>query len=127
VLAGLQPTPEANTLPRHFIDAVLKARPIVLEPIVKTAILVPAYCVGDITGDLSARRGLINGTLSLPNNRIEIKAEVPLSELEDFQSRLKSLSGGEGSYTMALSRYKRVPPEKQKELVGAYKSGETDD
>ncbi|UCH41113.1 MAG: elongation factor G [Gammaproteobacteria bacterium] len=112
---------------KAFIDAVLKAGPILLEPIVKTAILVPADCVGDITGDLSARRGLISGTLSLPDNRIEISAEVPLSELENFQSRLKSLSGGEGSYTMALSRYNQVPPGKQKELADEHSSGETDD
>jgi len=112
---------------KAFIDAVLKAKPIVLEPIVKATILVPADCVGDITGDLSSRRGLISGTMSLPDNRIEITAEVPLSELDNFQSRLKSLSGGEGSYTIALSRYSQVPPGTQKELVDEHRSGETDD
>ncbi len=106
---------------RAFIDAILKARPILLEPIVETSIVVPAECVGDITGDLSSKRGMINGTMSLPDNRVEIKAEIPLSELGNYQSRLKSVSGGEGSYTMAFSHYSPVPSKTQKELVDVYK------
>ena len=112
---------------KAFKDAVLKANPIMLEPIVKTSIVVPADSVGDITGDLTARRGMINGTMSQPKKRIEITAEVPLSELGNFQSRLKSMSGGEGSYTLAFSHYSQVPPAKQKELTEAYKPGDADD
>ena len=107
---------------KAFIDAILKANPIVLEPIVKTSIVAPAECVGDITGDLSSKHGMISGTMSLPDNSIEIKAEVPLSELSNYQSRLKSVSGGEGSYTLTFSHYSPVPANKQKELVDAYKS-----
>ncbi len=109
---------------KAFVDAVQKARPIVLEPIVKVSIVAPADSVGDITGDLSSKRGMINGTMSLPDNRLEISAEVPLAELGDFQSKLKSVSGGEASYTMTFSRYSQVPPNLQKELVEAYKPAE---
>lgn len=109
---------------KAFIDAFLKANPIVLEPIVKMSIVVPAECVGDITGDLASKRSMISGTMSLPNNRIEIAAEVPLSDLDNYQSKLKSMSGGEGSYTMAFSHYSPVPPNKQKELLNAYKPSE---
>ncbi len=109
---------------KAFVDAVQKARPIVLEPIVKVSIVAPADCVGDITGDLSSKRGMINGTMSLPDNRLEISAEVPLGELGDFQSKLKSVSGGEASYTMSFSRYSQVPPNLQKDLVEAYKPAE---
>ncbi|MDH3386257.1 MAG: elongation factor G, partial [Gammaproteobacteria bacterium] len=109
---------------KAFIDAILKAVPIVLEPIVKTSIVVPANCVGDITGDLAARRGMISGTLSQPDDRIEITAEVPLSELANYQSTLKSVSGGEGNYNFVFSHYSPVPPAKQKELVNAYAPGE---
>ena len=109
---------------KAFIDAILKAVPIVLEPIVKTSIVVPANCVGDITGDLAARRGMISGTLSQPDDRIEITAEVPLSELANYQSTLKSVSGGEGNYNIVFSHYSPVPPAKQKELVNAYAPGE---
>ncbi len=112
---------------KAFIDAILKARPIVLEPVIKTAIVVPADCVGDITGDLSSKRGMINGTMSLPKNRIEISAEVPLSEFSNYQSKLKSVSGGEGSYSIAFSHYNQVPPNTQKELADAFKPGESEE
>lgn len=109
---------------KAFIDAIQKAKPIVLEPVIKANIVVPADCVGDITGDLSSRRGMVSGTMSLPDNRIEISAEVPLSELGNYQSKLKSVSGGEGSYTMAFSHYSQVTPNIQKELMDAYKPSE---
>jgi elongation factor G len=112
---------------RAFIDAIMKARPVVLEPVVKTAIVVPANCVGDITGDLAAKRGMISGTLSQSDGRIEITAEVPLGELGNYQTTLKSVSGGEGNYNIVFSHYDPVPPAKQKELVDAYVPGEADD
>ena len=112
---------------KAFIDAVMKATPIVLEPIVKTSIVVPAGCVGDITGDLAARRGMISGTLSLPDDRVEITGEAPLSELGNYQTTLKSVSGGEGNYRIAFGHYSPVPPAMQQELVDAYVPGESDD
>jgi elongation factor G len=106
---------------KAFIDAINQAGPIVLEPIVRVEITAPSQSMGDITGDLATKRGRINGNNSLPGNRVSIGALVPLAELNEYQSRLKSLTGGEGTYTMELSHYDPVPPKKQQELMSAFK------
>lgn len=102
---------------KAFLDAISKANPIVLEPIADIAIATPDSCVGDITGDLSSRRGVINGTTVLPRGQVEISAQAPRSELDGYESRLKSMTGGEGSYTMALSHYDPVPAKVQDKLI----------
>jgi elongation factor G len=112
---------------KAFIDAIRQAGPIVLEPIVRTVIEVPAHSIGDVTSDLATRRARINGQDSLAGGRSHITALVPLGELQDYLSRLKALTGGEGSYTMDLSHYDPVPPRKQQELVSAYKPHEESD
>jgi len=106
---------------KAFLDAISKATPIVLEPIVKVEITAPANTMGDITGDLATKRGRINGNSALGGGRVSISALVPLAELNEYQSRLKSLTGGEGSYTMDLSHYDPVPPRKQQELMNAFR------
>src|SRR5262245_59216747 len=106
---------------KAFIDAINQAGPIVLEPIVRVEITAPSQSMGDITGDLATKRGRINGNNSLPGNRVSIGALVPLAELNEYQSRLKSLTGGEGTYTMELSHYDPVPSKKQQELMTAFK------
>ncbi len=108
---------------KAFLDAIEKANAIVLEPIVDAVILTPGDSVGDITGDISAKRGLITGTSVLPQNRVQITAQVPLSEMESYQSKLKSLTSGEGSFTMELSRYEQVPAKVQQELMAQYRPG----
>jgi elongation factor G len=106
---------------KAFIDAIQKARPIVLEPIVKLQVTAPSHAMGDLAGDLSSRRGRVLGNTTRPGNRVTIEGEVPLAEIENYQSRLKSLTGGEGSYNIELDRYEPVPPLKQQELTNAYK------
>jgi len=106
---------------KAFIDAIQKANPIVLEPIVRVEITSPAVAMGDITGDLATKRGRISGNSALQGGRVSISALVPLAELNGYQSRLKSLTGGEGSFTMDLSHYDQVPPRKQQELAEAFK------
>ncbi len=106
---------------KAFLDAIAQAGPIVLEPIVRVDITAPSGSMGDITGDLATKRGRINGNNALPGNRVTIGALVPLAELNEYQSRLKSLTGGEGTYTMELSHYDPVPPRKQQELITAFK------
>jgi elongation factor G len=96
----------------------------VLEPIVRVAISTPSGAIGDVTSDLATRRARINGQDSLAGGRAEITALVPLAELQDYLSRLKALTGGEGTYTMDLSHYDPVPPRKQQELISAYKPHE---
>jgi elongation factor G len=105
---------------RAFLDAIAKAQPTVLEPIVKLEIVLPAGAQGDVAADLSARRGRIAGNESLAGNRVQLAAIAPLAELTDFQVRLKSLTGGEGTYRLTFSHYDPVPPRRQQELVSAW-------
>lgn len=103
-----------------FIDAVQKARPCLLEPIVNIEITVPAEFMGDITGDLSSRRGRVQGQDMLPGNMIVIKAQVPLAEVANYDSSLKSVTAGQGSFSMTLSHYETVPSNVQQQVVAQY-------
>lgn len=101
---------------KAFIDAIEKAGPIVLEPIANIQVTAPGNCVGDITGHLAGVRGRINGNDTLSGSQVKIEAEVPVSALGDYQTTLKSLTGGEGAYTMSFDHYATVPPDVQKQL-----------
>jgi len=102
---------------RAFMDAISKARAIVLEPIVNIEITAPEANMGDIAGDLSSKRGQLSGTDSLAPGTLVIKGQVPLSELNNYQARLKSVTAGQGSYTIEFARYEPVPPSVQKTLA----------
>jgi elongation factor G len=106
---------------RALQNAIEAATPIVLEPIVRVEITGPSVVTGDITGDLATRRGRISGSHALGARLTRLSALVPLAELTDYQSRLKSLTGGEGTYTMDLSHYDPVPPKKQQELMKGFR------
>ena len=106
---------------RAFQNAIKDAGPIVIEPVVRIEVTAPSAATGDITGDLATRRGRVSGSQSLASHRTLISALVPLAELRDYQSRVKSLTGGEGAYSMELSHYDPVPPKKQQELMNAFK------
>src|SRR6188472_3080660 len=77
---------------KAFIDAVMKAQPIVLEPVVKVEITAPEFSMGDITGDLSAKRGQVNGTRTMQAGSITVHGLVPLSELNGYQARLNGMT-----------------------------------
>jgi len=106
---------------KAFLDALQKASPIVLEPIMHLEITAPASAIGDITGDLATKRARINGNNSLPGQRATLSALVPLAEVSEYQSRLKALTGGQGAYTMQLSHYDPVPSRRQQELKDAWR------
>jgi elongation factor G len=112
---------------KAFMDAINKAKPIILEPFVELKITAPGDTMGDITGDISGKRGRINGTESKSSGEVEISGSAPLAELNGYQSKLKSITGGQGSYTMSFSHYEPVPPKTQSELKAAFKPGEDDD
>jgi elongation factor G len=112
---------------KAFLDAVQKASPIVLEPVVRLEITAPASSIGDITGDLATKRARINGNTSLPGGLATVTALVPLAEISDYQSRLKALTGGEGAYLMELSHYDPVPARRQHELVQAWRPRELEE
>ena len=112
---------------KAFISAIREAGPIVLEPIVRVTISTPSASIGDVTSDLSTRRARISGQDTLPGGRAQISALVPLAELQDYLSRLKAITGGEGTYTMDLSHYDPVPARRQQELAAAFKPQEDTD
>ena len=91
-----------------------------LEPIVNIEVTAPAENIGDIAGDLAGKRGRVLGQDMLPGNMLLIKAQVPLSEVTQYNSQLKSVTGGRGSYSMSLSHYEPVPPHTQASIVAAY-------
>ena len=106
---------------KAFIDAVMKAHPIVLEPIVNIEVVTPEENMGDITGDLTSRRGQINGMQTMQASTVVISGQVPLSELNGYQSRLHSTTGGRGSYAVEFSHYDLVPPATQQRMVSQHK------
>ena len=106
---------------KAFLDALNKARPIVLEPIVNAEIEAPESHIGDITGDLSSRRGQITGTRGYAGAMI-VEGQVPLAELEGYSARLKSMTQGRCAWTMSLSHYEQAPPNLQQQLATEHKS-----
>ncbi|MGA7801721.1 MAG: elongation factor G [Gammaproteobacteria bacterium] len=106
---------------KAFLDAVAKAAPVVLEPYVDVEVTVPGAVVGDVTADLSARRARINGSETHGRGQMTISAQAPLAELDGYASRLKSLSGGEGGWSLQFSHYEPAPPAVQKALCAQYR------
>ena len=112
---------------KAFMDALGKARAIVLEPIVNIDVVIPEGNMGDIAGDLSARRGHIKGQDAPRPGTVEITAQAPLSEMENFPSRLKALTAGHGAYTLEFSHYEPAPPPLQAKLVEQHKPAHVED
>ena len=106
---------------KAFLEAIQKASPIVLEPVMRVEITAPSSSIGDITGDLATRRARISGNNALPGQRATVEALVPLAEISEYQLRLKALTGGEGAYAMELSHYDPVPVRRQQQLVQAWR------
>ena len=112
---------------KAFLDAITRARPQVLEPIVDLAVTVPESHMGDVTGGLASKRARINGTDSTRDGEVLIKAQVPLSELRDYAAELKASTGGHGRYDLEFSHYEPVPSPVQKQLIEAYKPRHDED
>ncbi|HEU4646574.1 MAG TPA: elongation factor G [Burkholderiales bacterium] len=106
---------------KAFLDALGKARPLVLEPIVNVQIVAPEQKMGDIAGELSGHRGQIKGSDTPRPGTVQITAQAPLSEMEHFPARLKSITAGHGSYTLEFSHYEAAPPQLQQKLVAAHR------
>jgi len=111
---------------KAFMAAIREARAIVLEPIVHIEITAPDSAMGDITGDLSAKRGLVSGTANGAIGTMIVRGQVPMSELSAYQSRLNAMTSGQGRYTIELSHYEAVPPNVQLQLVGQHQVKEED-
>ena len=109
------------------IEAIRNAKPIVLEPIVNIEIVVPQEHIGDMAGDLSSRRGHVTGTGEKAHGMAIVSGEVPLAEISEYQSRLKSLTGGQGSYAIEFSRYAAVPAHVQQQMASKFELHEDDE
>ena len=105
---------------KAFLDAIEKAKPIVLEPIVSLEVLCPEANMGDVAGDLSGRRGQVTGTRSLQPGTLTVSGLAPLSELDGYAARLKAMTAGHAAWTMALSHYEPAPPNLQQQLATEY-------
>jgi elongation factor G len=112
---------------KAVVDAILKASPIMLEPIVNIEITAPDRFVGDLASDISSKRGQVTGTESTGGDLMAIKGMVPLSEVTEYQSRLRSVTGGQGAYTMEFSHYAPVPPQMQAQLASQFKLQQEED
>jgi elongation factor G len=112
---------------KAFLDALGKARPIVLEPIVNVDIVAPEQKMGDIAGELSGHRGQIRGSDTPRPGTVQISAQAPLSEMEQFPARLKSITAGHGSYSLEFSHYEPAPPQLQQKLVAAHRPAAQED
>lgn len=97
-------------------DAAKKAKPILLEPIMKVDATTPEQHMGDVIGDLNRRRGQIIGQES-PRGAVIVHAEVPLSEMFGYSTQLRSLTSGRATYVMEPSHFERVPAKIQEEIV----------
>jgi elongation factor G len=112
---------------RALLDAISKAKAVVLEPLVTLSVTLPEAAMGDVTAGLANKRARIQGTDSLHAGELSLNALVPLSELKDYQNELKSQTGGLGSYSIDFSHYEAVPAQVQKQLVDAYRPQQEED
>jgi elongation factor G len=104
-----------------FRDAFTKANPALLEPICRVKITVPEEFLGEVMGDLTSRRGRISGTSADGHFQV-IEAEAPLSEMDRYATRLRSMSQGKGLHTQELARYEEVPGDVQSRIAEKFAS-----
>ena len=100
-----------------FKEAVRKAKPVILEPIMKVAVITPESFMGDVVGDLNSRRGQINGIEDRAQVKV-ISAQVPLSEMFGYATQLRSMSQGRATYSMEFDHYQQVPSNVQQAIIG---------
>jgi elongation factor G len=106
-----------------FREYFLKMKPVLLEPVMKLEVEVPTAFQGTVAGELTSRRGLIIGTEMNPTSAV-IEAEVPLAELFGYSTDLRSMTQGQGTFSMEFSKYRRVPASIQEEVVAAKKKAD---
>lgn len=99
-----------------FKDAMAKAQPVILEPIMKVTVIVPEEYMGDVMGDLNSRRGMIEGMDAIPGAQ-QIRARVPLSEMFGYATDLRSKTQGRGQYVMEPGEYAEVPKNISEKII----------
>jgi elongation factor G len=111
---------------KAFIDAVHKAHPVLLEPYVTVEITAPSSYMGDLAGMISGKRGRVVDSAISTADICTIKAQAPLGELQNLSTELKSMTGGQGSYSMDYSHDEPTPPHVQQEVMAAFKPHDDD-
>jgi elongation factor G len=106
---------------RAFIDAIQKARPVLVEPYVNLEVSAPSRYMGDIAGHMSTKRGRVQASDIAPGDVCVVKAVAPLGELQNYANELKSMTGGAGTFTMEYSHDERTPPQVQAAVIAAFK------
>ncbi len=108
---------------RALKDAMMNAKPVLLEPIMQVKVSLPEDCMGDVNGDLSHKRGRILG-MEVNSGMQVITAEVPQAELFRYAAELRSMTGGRGSFEMEFSRYEQVPANVAQKVIDAAEKDE---
>jgi len=103
-----------------FQEAAQKARPVILEPIMRVEVVIPEQFMGDITGNLSGKRGAIEGMEDRGMNKV-VNAKVPLSEMFGYTTTLRSMTEGRGSMTMEFDHYEVVPSNVAQDIIASRK------
>jgi elongation factor G len=106
---------------KAFIDAINKAKPRLLEPYVNIEITAPSRYMGDITGHISTKRGRVQDSTMIGADTCLVRAVAPLGELQNYSNELKSMTGGQGSYTIEYSHDEHAPPQIQQAEMAAFK------
>ncbi len=103
-----------------FKKAMAIAQPTLLEPLMDVEVTAPEECMGDLMGDLNSRRGKVQGMTPMGANQM-IRAQVPMAEMLTYMPTLNSITGGRGSYTMAMSHYEEVPAHLLPKIIEEHK------
>ena len=104
-----------------FKQFMPKTKPVILEPVMQVEIETPENFQGGIVGDLTSRRGIMEATDMQPDGTVKILCEVPLSETFGYATDLRSLTQGQGTFTMELKGYRKVPMSVQEEVIAERK------
>jgi elongation factor G len=104
-----------------FKEGAQRAQPVLLEPMMKVEVVVPEQYMGDVLGDLSARRGKIGGMMQRGEAQV-IASTVPLAEMFGYSTKLRSMTQGRAVYSMEFSHYDEVPKSKAEEIVSKAKA-----
>jgi len=102
-------------------EAVPKANPVLLEPVMVVTIVVPDHYMGDVTSNLNTKRGRVQGMETLGNGFTQVNAIVPMAEMLHYSRDLRSITQGRGNFSMTFDHYEDVPPNVQQQIVDAVK------
>ena len=100
-----------------FREGIPQASPVLLEPIGNLRVTVPDEMLGDVIGDINKRRGRIIGMNPLENKLQEVIAEVPVAEMSDFSTAMRSITQGTAAFKLEFARYEEVPPQLAKKII----------